>query len=117
MMQLTQDIVVRVDKETSDELYIEHVLRTAEEVGGRVFADIEHQTNKYGAQRVDGFGWIAILVEEFGETTQAYLKNQPEEAIAEARQTIACLSRFITEVEREQQDLNAVEAEWYERAR
>lgn len=104
------------DKEKLDKAYMQHVRDTAALVGDDLFYDIDHQVSKYGAQRIDGFGWIAVISEEWGETVQAFLKQDFDEAIAEAKQTIACLSRFITEVEREQEGIAAAEREHYVRA-
>lgn len=103
-------------KQEADDAYMKHVLATAEGVGVSVFNDIQHQVNKYGAQRVDGFGWLAVIGEEMGEVFQAFLKQDWDECKNEALQTIACLSRLITEVERIQQGIDEAEADWYERA-
>lgn len=106
-----------IAKRVADRAYMSHVRTTATDVGQKLNRDIDHQVSKYGPQRVDGFGWLAILTEEFGETAQAYLKKEYDEAIAEARQTIACLSRFITEVQREKAQIAQREKQWYERAK
>jgi hypothetical protein len=99
----------------ADEAYRFSAFDTAGRVSSEVVEDIQHQWTKYGPQRVSGLGWIAIITEEFGETVQAYLKQQPEEAIKEAKQTIACLMRFIVEIERENQGLAESEAARYVR--
>jgi hypothetical protein len=119
-LQITMDTTPTapvIDQQSADDAYMQHVRGTAAEVGDQVFSDIDFQVNKYGAQRVNGFGWLAILTEEFGETAQDYLKKNYDASIAEAKQTIACLSRFITEVERERDGLADTEAQWYERAK
>lgn len=96
-------------------LYAEMIEKRLAHVVANVPDDIRHQVNKYGYQRVNGRDWIAIIVEEFGEATQAYLKQDYDEAIKEAYQAIACLIRFTIEVERERDGLHELEAQHYVR--
>lgn len=104
-------------KETLDESYMNHVRSTAQDVAFSIEKDIDYQVSKFGAQRTDVFNWIAIITEEFGETVQHFLKKEYDQSIAEAKQTIACLSRMITEIEREQSGTAQREADLYERAK
>lgn len=108
-------MVTTFNKSEIDETYMEHVRNTSKQVAQSVEYDIDHQVTKYGAQRVDVFGWIAIISEEWGETVQGFLKQDYDSSIAEAKQTIACLSRMITELEREQAGISEIESEFYER--
>jgi hypothetical protein len=99
----------------ADQRYREHAFATAIRVMTEVSADIQHQFDKWGAQYVNGLGWIAIITEEFGETVQGYLKENRAEAIREAKQTIACLLRLIVEIEREAEGLDKLQEGRYVR--
>lgn len=100
----------------ADEVYEAHAFATADRLGKEVAADIRHQFNKFGPQRVDGFNWIAIVTEEWGETVAAYNQQNYEEVIKEGKQAIACIMRLICEVEREMRGSNVMERDRYTRA-
>ena len=97
----------------NDVRYHNDILTTLVDVTSKLDRDINHQINKYGYQRVDGVGWVAILVEEFGEATQAYLQKNYDEAEKEIMQTIACFTRFLVEVRRERDGIAAEEKTFY----
>lgn len=99
--------------EEQDRRYAEHVHTTVDRVTQEIREDIQHHFDKYGPQRLDGRNWITVIVEEFGETANAYVKGQYEEAIKEAKQTAACLIRMIVEMERERDGLTLLETQWY----
>lgn len=98
---------------SADDMYIEDVQATAQHVADGIIKDIEYQTNKFGAQRLYAAGWFLVIVEEAGEVAQAYMKKDYDEAIAEAKQTIACYSRLITELQREKVGLADAESHLY----
>ena len=95
--------------------YARHVVDGSADMLRHVSEDIQHQIEKYGEQRVNGFGWISIFMEEVGEAIADYNKQDLAGSIKEARQAIACIARFIIELEREQRGLDVIEAEYYVR--
>lgn len=111
------DLVLQIPDDMSDEdaEYIKQVLEDSDIVSDRVVKDIGHQVNKFGAQRLDGNAWNAVIAEEWGETVADYNKKNYDNCIAEAHQTIACISRFISEVKREQSGKSRYEQSLYQR--
>jgi len=103
------------DLEEANKLYRAMVECQLADVVAKIPDDIRHQIDKYGYQRVNGRDWVAIIVEEFGEATQAYLKKDYDEAIKEIYQAIACFIRFAVEVERERNNLHVEEHHLYTR--
>jgi hypothetical protein len=61
---------------------------------------VQHHFDKYGAQRVSVLDWVAIITEEMGETAEEIIVGSVPDTVTEAQQTLACISRFITEVKR-----------------
>lgn len=100
----------------ADKVYEEHAFRVADRIASEVANDIRHHFLKYGAQRLDGFNWIAVIVEELGETVAAYNKQNYEELFKEGKQAIACIMRLLCEAEREMSGASVMERARYTRA-
>jgi hypothetical protein len=100
----------------ADAAYEAHAFATADRIGTEVADDIRHHFQKFGPQRLDGFNWIAVVTEEWGETVAAYNQQNYEAVIKEGKQAIACIMRLIVEVEREMTGANVMERERYGRA-
>lgn len=100
----------------ADAAYEAHAFAAADRIGTEVAADIRHHFQKFGHQRLDGFNWISVVTEEWGETVAAYNQQNYEAVIKEGKQAIACIMRLIVEVEREMRGSNVMERDRYSRA-
>lgn len=100
-------------EEEADVAYINHVRDGSTRVAAQLAGDIAHQIEKYGPQRLNDVGWIAVIAEEFGEATRACLQNDLDEAIKESKQAAACCIRLCIELERRQLGQDVTEADRY----
>ena len=112
-----QDISEDEDRlQAADQAYEAHAFATADRIGKEVAGDIRHHFDKFGPQRLDGFNWISVVTEEWGETVAAYNQQNYEAVVKEGKQAIACIMRLIVEVEREMTGANVMERDRYGRA-
>jgi NTP pyrophosphatase (non-canonical NTP hydrolase) len=73
---------------------------TIQQTVDRLYAEQEHQFNKFGDQFHTPDQWVSIITEEWGEAVAGWNNADYEEAIDEAQQTIMCIIQFIHEVRR-----------------
>jgi hypothetical protein len=78
-----------------------------------IVPQVQHHFNKYGAQRVSVLDWLAIITEEWGETAEEVVECRWDDAVTEGQQTLACISRFITELRRDEDGTSDREDERY----
>lgn len=104
------------DKIIADGRYEDKVYQVLNSSFEGIGSGIDEHFDKYGAQRLDGMNWVAVVTEEWGETVRAYLNKNYQEVFKEAHQTMACIVRLLAECEREMIGSHVMEKDWYTRA-